>query len=98
MQRYALLAEVLLKLAHGGREVRVLAVHSVDQYETWQGRLIRVAPGQVGTDLDAGDRVDHDQRGVGGADPLFHFALEIGVSRCVDQVNLQAVKLAWEDR
>ena len=58
-----------------------------------RGRCAGALPDRVGADLRTGHRVDQDQRAVGDPGGLGDFAVEVGVARRVDQVDLVALPL-----
>ena len=60
-------AELAGKLLHDAAAVRVLAVHPVDDHEAGEAELVAELPGFLRLDLDAGDGVHDEERGVRGA-------------------------------
>ena len=56
-------------------------------------QLLGGRPDLLGRDLDAGDRVDDDQRGVGDAQRRARIAQEVRHARRVDEVDLVLVPL-----
>ena len=81
------------ELGERGLEVGALAVELVHEDRPGQPLLDRELPGVLGLDLDAVDRRDHDDHGVGRADRRAQVADEVGVARRVEDVDLHALPL-----
>ena len=58
--------------------------------------FLRVAPDDLGADLDAFDGLQEEQRGVGHAQGGLHVAGEVGVPRRIEDVDLVALPFAVE--
>ena len=76
----------------------VVAVHAVDHDEAREAALLREAPDLLGLDLDAGDGVDHHQRGLGDAQRRARLGQEVRVAGRVDQVDLGLLPLGERER
>ena len=88
LERDDRLAEVLAERLEHPLEVRVVAVHLVDMEQNRLTEAFGVAPHPLGRHLDAGDGVDHQHGGVGGADGGTTFEFEHPRARGVEDVDL----------
>jgi hypothetical protein len=79
-------------------EIGVLSVHLVDEDHARQRTLLGKPPGLLGADFDPGRSVDNDDRGIGDPQRRRHFPQEIGVTRCVEQIDLRLPPLDRRDR
>ncbi len=86
------------KLLHDAAAVRVLAVHPVDDHEAGEAELVAELPGLLGLDLDAGDGVHDEERGVRRLQAADHLGHEDPVAGRVDEVDLLLLPLERRDR
>ena len=84
-------AEPLLELVEGAGERGPLAVELVHEDGASDPELLGQRPRGLGLDLDALHRRHHEHRKVGRAQCRGHIADEVGVPRCVDDVDLVPV-------
>ena len=78
LERRDLVPEGGHELVEGGLEVRALAIQLVHEDRARQILLDGELPRELGLDLDAVDRGDHDDHRVRGADRRAHVADEVG--------------------
>ncbi len=78
-------------------EVGVLAVHLVDEEHARQADALGVVPDLLCPDLDAGCRVDHDDRRVDDAHRGTDVTAEVRVVGRIDDVDLAVVVLDGDD-
>ena len=93
VDRRDLRAEARLELVEGRVVVRVLAVHLVDEHHARQPARVGEPPDLIGSDLDAGRGVDHDDHRVDGRQGLDDIGLEVGVPGRVDERDPDAIVL-----
>ena len=91
-------AELAGKLLHDAAAVRVLAVHPVDDHEAGEAELVAELPGFLRLDLDAGDGVHDEKRGVRRLQAADHLGDEDPVAGRVDEVDLLLLPLERRDR
>ena len=72
----------------GAGETGILAIHAVDDEEARQAKIHGGAPGQFGADFDPTHRIHEDDRAVRHAESRDHLADKIGVTRCVEHIDL----------
>ena len=88
----------LPELLEDAGEVRVLAVHAVDDDDARAGRAVGDLPGAVGADLRPGDRIDDHERHVRGLDAANDLGDEVRVAGRVDEVDLLPFPLDRQER
>src|SRR5690606_35097202 len=81
-------AEGLAELLDRALEIRVLAVHLVDEDQPRAPGVGGVAPDQLGAHLDTGGRIAHDHRTLGDAQRRVDLAGKVKIAGRVDQVDL----------
>ena len=86
--------EFLAHGAHHPHEVRVLLVHHVHDHQRGSSVFLHDLPHHLGTDLDSGIRTQQQDRAVRHAQRAVHVPHEVGVARCIEQVDL--VSLPFE--
>src|SRR5215212_4609994 len=69
-------------------EVGVLAVHLVDEEQARDTPFFGKPPDLLGANLDTGRGIDDDDGRIGYAQRRLDVANEVGVARCVDDVDL----------
>jgi hypothetical protein len=79
--------ELLLERLHDAVERSAFPVHPVDHEEDGAFELLRVLPGLLRLNLDAGDRVEDDDDRVRGRDRGPHLGGEDPIARSVQQVD-----------
>ena len=82
------LAELLLQRLERARERGALAIHLVDDDHARQLVLVGELPDALGRHFHAGDRADHDRRGVGHAQRALRFHHEDAEAGRVEKVDL----------
>jgi len=80
-----------LELGHDGTEVGMLLVHAVDEDRAGDAHLPRDLPQALRLHLGAGDRVDDEERHLGGLHACDRVAREVGEAGGVDDVDLDAL-------
>ena len=93
LHRDAAVRELRANPLEGGEEVRALAVEHVDVEEARDAELLAPLPDTARLHLDAGDRVDDDERPFDHAQRGDGVGLEAGVPGRVDQVDLRPAPL-----
>ena len=98
LQRRDARAEALLQLIERARERRALAIELVDEDRARHVARFGHLPRDLGLHLDAFDRGDDEQREVGRLQRGRDIADEVGVTGCVDHVDLVPVVLERRER
>ena len=91
VQRHHAVAVRLAELLQYSIEVGVLAVEPADDDDARRFGRLKLRPHRLGADLDARGGVDEDDGGVRNAKPGVLVAGEVGKTRRVDEVDLDAV-------
>ncbi|GIW10783.1 MAG: hypothetical protein KatS3mg061_1840 [Dehalococcoidia bacterium] len=96
LERYAARAEHLAQLLDRACEVGIFAVQLVDEEEAGQVRRLGHLPVQLSANLDPRDRVDDEDGGIRHPQRFAHFAHEVGVAGCIEEVDLVITPLAGQ--
>src|SRR5690606_38075350 len=79
--------EAVADHVHGALEVRAGAVHFVDEADTRDAVLVRLAPDRLGLRFDAGDAIEDHDTAVEHAQRALDLDGEVDVARGVDDVD-----------
>jgi hypothetical protein len=91
-------SECVVERHHHGIEVCVLFVHPIDEHCTGDSHLASVLPEPNGLDLWPRYGIDDEECHLGGFHASDCVSHEVGISRSIDDVDLDTVVLDWGKR